>query len=92
MKTTAQLVKDLRLEHAELCKKIAAAKFAVDTLELDEIELNALKSQISHMEWYADDLVKRAGYAMGKELDRKKQTEMIEAIRNKKVQVEPNDQ
>lgn len=63
MKNSKMLIMELRAEYLELCKKIAMAKFALDTLPLDEKAKELLKSQIWSMESYATKLVERASHA-----------------------------
>lgn len=67
MKTTSQLVRDLRNEHNNLCDKIAAGEFALRTLPLDEKEKELLDGQIMNMKWYAEKLRDRAAYAIKKD-------------------------
>lgn len=63
MKNTKILIRELRDEYLNICKKIATAKFALKTLPFDEQEKSDLQTQIWGMESYANKLVDRASYA-----------------------------
>lgn len=67
MKPTATLINDLRNEYLGVQQKIAAASFALDTINLDEMEYQLLNSQIDDMCEYAAKIKARAKYAADKD-------------------------
>lgn len=62
MRPSKNVIGDLRDEYLELMKKVAAARFAVMTLPLDDEETRYLTEQIAHMEDYGVILLNRAKY------------------------------
>jgi hypothetical protein len=67
LKTTDKLIWDLRVEYMALAEKVAAAKFALANLPLDQSEIGLLQGQLRHMEEYGEALLSRAIYARKKE-------------------------
>jgi hypothetical protein len=88
---TEQFVEDLRIEHAEVMKKVANVKFELAVLELDKEEKSRLDMQRYHMEQYAEELANRAAYAIEKENKSKMietfefDKDLIPDIKNRKV-------